>query len=395
MTVFRQMASITVMNLRSIPQRLGTSFVIVIGIAGVVGVLLSVLAMSAGLMKTISNTGRADRAIVLRGGANAEISSALTREQAQTILDAPGVKHGADGKPIGSADTLTLIEIPTEAGASWANLTIRGVSPKIAELRPEMKIVVGRMYRPAVHEIIVGGKAASQFETLKIGRKLQFSNGEWEIVGVFQSGDRRESEAYADGETLMSAIGRNGYQPVTVLLQSPESFARFKEALTTNPTLSVDVKRESDFFAEQGKPLARVLAVVAYVVGGIMAVGALFGALNTMYSAVSARALEIATLRALGFGATSVVTSVFAEALALSLFGAVIGCIAAYLFFDGNVINTSVGGGGISQLVFALTLTPALVALGIIWACVIGLIGGLFPAMRAARLPVAQALRAV
>jgi putative ABC transport system permease protein len=182
---------------------------------------------------------------------------------------------------------------------------------------------------------------------------------------------------------------------VTVLLQSPDSFARFKEALTTNPTLSVDVKRESDFFAEQGKPLARVLAVVAYVVGGIMAVGALFGALNTMYSAVSARALEIATLRALGFGATSVVTSVFAEALALSLFGAVIGCIAAYLFFDGNVINTSVGGGGISQLVFALTLTPALVALGIIWACVIGLIGGLFPAMRAARLPVAQALRAV
>jgi putative ABC transport system permease protein len=395
MTVFKQMASITVMNLRSIPQRLGTSFVIVIGIAGVVGVLLSVLAMSAGLMKTISNTGRPDRAIVLRGGANAEISSALSREQAQTILDAPGVKHGADGKPIGSADTLTLIEIPTESGASWANLTIRGVSPKISELRPEMKIVQGRMYRPAVHEIIVGSKAASQFETLKIGRTLQFSNGEWEIVGVFQTGDRRESEAYADGETLMSAIGRNGYQPVTVLLQSPESFTQFKEALTTNPTLSVDVKRESDFFAEQGKPLARVLAVVAYVVGGIMAVGALFGALNTMYSAVSARALEIATLRALGFGATSVVTSVFAEALALSLFGAVIGCIAAYLFFDGNVINSSVGGGGISQLVFALTLTPALIALGIIWACVIGLIGGLFPAMRAARLPVAQALRAV
>jgi putative ABC transport system permease protein len=396
MTVFKQMASITAMNLRSIPQRLGTSFVIVIGIAGVVGVLLSVLAMSAGLLKTISNTGRADRAIVLRGGSNAEIASALTREQAQTILDAPGVKRGADGKPIASADTLTLVEIPTEAGASWANLTIRGVSPKIFELRPEMKIVEGRMYRPAVHEIIVGSKAHSQFEALKLGKKLQFSNGEWEIVGVFQSGgDRRESEAYADGETLMSAIRRNGYQPVTVMLQSPESFTQFKEALTTNPTLSVDVKRESEFFAEQGKPLARVLAIVAYVVGGIMAVGALFGALNTMYSAVSARALEIATLRALGFGAASVVTSVFAEALALSLFGAVIGCIAAYLFFDGNVINTSVGGGGISQLVFALTLTPALIALGIIWACVIGLIGGLFPAMRAARLPVAQALRAV
>src|SRR5690349_10916137 len=207
MSVLKQISSITTMNLRSIPQRLGTSFVIVIGIAGVVGVLLSVLAMSTGLLKTISNTGRADRAIVLRGGSNAEIASALTREQAQTILDAPGVKRGADGKPIASADTLTLVEIPTEAGASWANLTIRGVSPKIFELRPEMKIVEGRMYRPAVHEIIVGSKAHSQFEALKVGKKLQFSNGEWEIVGVFQSGgDRRESEAYADGETLMSAI---------------------------------------------------------------------------------------------------------------------------------------------------------------------------------------------
>lgn len=383
------------MNLRSIPQRLGTSFVIVIGIAGVVGVLLSVLAMSTGLMKTISSSGRDDRAIVLRGGSNAEIASALGRDQAQTIMDAPGVKRGADGKPIVSADSITLIDIPTEAGQSWANVTIRGVGPKILELRPEMKIVAGRMFKPAVHEVIVGSKAHSQFEALKVGKKLHFANGDWQIVGVFDSGgDRHESEVYGDGETVMSAIRRNGYQPVTVMLQSAASFTQFKEALTTNPTLSVDVKRESEFFAEQAKPISRVLAVVAYVVGGIMAVGALFGALNTMYSAVSARSIEIATLRALGFGAMSVVTSVFAEALALSLLGAVLGVVAAYVFFDGNVINTSAGGNGISQLVFALTLTPALIALGIIWACVIGLIGGLFPALRAARQPVAQALRA-
>jgi putative ABC transport system permease protein len=396
MSVFKQISSITVMNLRSIPQRLGTSFVIVIGIAGVVGVLLSVLAMSTGLMKTIANSGRDDRAIVVRGGSNAEIASAITRDQAQTIMDAPGVKRGADGKPIVSADSITLVDIPTEQGASWANVTIRGVGPKILELRPEMKITEGRMFKPAVHEVIVGSKAHSQFEALQIGKKLHFANDDWDIVGVFESGgDRHESEVYGDGETVMSAIQRNGYQPVTVLLDSAQSFDAFKTALTTNPTLSVDVKRESEFVSEQAKPVSRIIAIVAYVVGGIMAVGALFGALNTMYSAVSARALEIATLRAIGFGATSVVFSVFAEALALSLIGAVIGCVAAWLFFDGNVINTSAGGQGISQLVFALTLTPALIALGIIWACVIGLVGGLFPALRAARLPVAQALRAV
>jgi putative ABC transport system permease protein len=395
MSVYRQITSISAMNLRSIPQRLGTSFVIVIGIAGVVGVLLSVLAMSTGLMKTITNTGRADRAIVLRGGSNAELASALTRDQALTIMDAPGVKRGADGKPIASADSITLIEVPTEQGQSWANVTIRGVGPKILELRPEMKIVAGRMFRPAVHEVIVGSKARSQFEALQIGKHLKFANGDWEIVGVFESGgDRHESEVYGDGETVMSAIRRNGYQPVTVLLESADRFNAFKEALTTNPTLSVDVKRESEFFAEQAKPVSRIVSIVAYVVGGIMAVGALFGALNTMYSAVSARALEIATLRAIGFGATSVVMSVFAEALLLSLLGAVLGCFAAWAFFDGNVVNSSAGGQGISQLVFTLALTPALIALGIVWACVIGLIGGLFPALRAARLPVAQALRA-
>jgi putative ABC transport system permease protein len=396
MSVLRQITSISAMNLRSIPLRLGTSFVIVIGIAGVVGVMLSVLAMSTGLMKTIANTGSPERAIVLRGGSNAEIASATSRGQAQTIMDAPGVKHGADGKPIASADTITLVDIPTEAGASWANVTIRGVGAKIFELRPEMKIIEGRMFKPAVHEIIVGTKAHSQFEALQIGKTLRFANGEWRIVGVFASGgDRRESEVYGDGETVMSAIQRNGYQPVTVALDSAAAFDTFKTALTTNPTLSVDVKRESDFFAEQGKPASRVIAIIAYVVGGIMAVGALFGALNTMYSAVSARSLEIATLRALGFGATSVVISVFAEALLLSLLGAVLGTIAAWVFFDGNVISTSAGGNGISQLVFALTLTPALIVLGIVWACAIGLVGGLFPAVRAARLPVAQALRAV
>jgi putative ABC transport system permease protein len=304
------------------------------------------------------------------------------------------VKHGPDGKPIGSADSITLVDLPTEGGQSWANATIRGVGPAVLALRPEMKIVEGRMFKPAVHELIVGSKAHAQFEALGLGKQVKFANGDWEVVGVFETGgDRKESEVFTDADTLMSAIQRNGYQPVTVLLESPAAFETFKTALTTNPTLSVDVKRESEFFAEESKPIAGVLSVVAYVVGGIMAVGALFGALNTMYTAVSARTREIATLRALGFGPLAVVISVFVEALLLSLIGAGLGALAAWVFFDGNVINTS--AGGISQLVFALVLTPALVTLGIAWAAVIGLIGGLFPALRAARLPVAEALRAV
>ena len=382
------------MNLRSVPQRLGTSFVIVIGIAGVVAVMLSVLAMSIGIMKTIANTGRDDRAIVVRSGSQDELGSALSRDQGVTIMDAPGVQRDATGKPIASAETLTVVDLPTAAGDSWANVTVRGVGPKLLELRPEMKIVQGRLFRPAVNELIVGTKAVSQFPTLAVGKHIKFTGGQWEIVGVFESaGDRHESEILGDSETVMSAVRRNGYQPVTVLLQSRDSFDAFKTALTTNPTLSVDVKRESEFFAEASKPIARVLSIVAYVVGGIMAVGALFGALNTMYSAVSARGKEIATLRALGFGATPVVISVFVEAVSLALLGGALGAFAAWFFFDGNVVSTS--GGGVAQIVFALTLTPGLVAVGVIWACAIGLIGGLFPAVRAARLPVAVALRAV
>ena len=394
MSTLSQITAISAMNLRSVPQRLGTSFVIVIGIAGVVAVLLSVLAMATGVMQTIANTGHADRAIVLRGGSNAELSSVLSRDNATTIMDAPAVKHGADGKPIGSAETITLVDLPTENGQSWANATVRGVGPAVMSLRPEMKIVQGRMFKPAVHELIVGTKAHSQFEALGLGKRIAFANGDWEVVGVFETGgDRHESEIFGDADTMMSAIQRNAYQPVTVQLESAASFDGFKTALTTNPTLTVDVKRESDYFAEESKPISRVLSIVAYVVGGIMAVGALFGALNTMYTAVSARTREIATLRALGFGSAAVVVSVFVEALILSLLGALAGCLAAWVFFDGNVINTS--AGGISQIVFALVLTPALMFLGIAWAAIIGLIGGLFPAVRAARLPVAQALRAV
>jgi putative ABC transport system permease protein len=393
MNSLQQITSISAMNLRSVPQRLGASFVIVIGIAGVVAVVLSVLAMAIGVLSTISNTGRADRAIVVRAGSASELASSLTRGQGQTIIDAPGVKRDAKGDAIASAETLTVVDLPTREGDSWANVSLRGVGSQLLALRPETKIESGRMFRPAVHELIVGRKALSQFPSLQVGKRIKVMTTEWEVVGVFSSGgDQRESEIYGDAETVMSGIRRNGYQPVTVLLESADRFDAFKTALTTNPTLSVDVKRESEYFAEQSKTLTLVLSVIAYVVGGIMAVGALFGALNTMYSAVSARGKEIATLRALGFGAMPVVISVFVEAVTLALIGGVLGCVAAWLFFDGHIVSTS--GGGVAQIVFALTLTPGLIVVGVIWACAIGLVGGLFPAVRAARLPVATALRA-
>lgn len=392
MRLFRQIGAVTSMNLASVPQRLGTSSVVVIGIAGVVAVMLSMLAMAVGLMDTVSGTGKPDRAIVVRTGATAEISSGMGRDQALTIIDAPHIKRGADGKPLASAETLNLVDMTMRATGTPANVTLRGVSPEGLAMRPEIRIVEGRMMQPAVHEVIVGRRARMEFEGLNIGDEVPIRNSLWKVVGVFESGDQHESEILTDSETMMSAYQRNWFNAVTVQLESPDAFAKFKEAITTNPTLTVDVKRESEFFAEQSKPLGNVLRLVAYFIGGIMAVGALFGALNTMYTAVSARTIEIATLRALGFGPVPVVISVFVEALLLALMGGAIGCVLAWLFFDGNVVSTS--AGGINQIVFALSVTPAMVAVGLTWACVIGLFGGLFPAIRAARLPVATALRA-
>jgi putative ABC transport system permease protein len=392
MSTLSQITQISAMNLRSVPQRLGTSFVIVIGIAGVVAVMLSMLAMSVGLLNTLAGAGRDDRAVVVRAGSAQELASVLSRIQGSTIMDAPGVKRNAEGKPIASAETITVMDLPT-ADDSWANVTIRGVGPQAFELRPELKIVEGRMFRPAVNELIVGSKTLLEFPTLGLGKTVKFAHTQWQVVGIFEgAGSRHESEILGDAETVMSAVRRNGYQPVTVMLESKDSFEVFRNALTTDPSLAVDVKRESEFLREQSGTLTRVISVIAYVVGGIMAVGALFGALNTMYSAVSARSREIATLRALGFGATPVVISVFVEALILALLGGAIGALAAWLFFDGNVVSTS--GGTAAQIVFALAFTPALIAIGVTWACAIGLIGGLFPAIRAARLPVATALRA-
>lgn len=394
MSMLRQVRAVTWMSLRSIPQRIGTSSVIVVGIAGVVAVLISVLAMATGFKRTVVATGRDDRAIVLRGGSDSELASSLSREVTLTVMDAPGIRRDAAGKPMASAEAVVVVDMPKKSNDSGANVTVRGVGAAGLAVRPEIHLVAGRVFQRGLRELIVGNGAQAQFKGLDVGSHIALRGSDWTIVGAFASnGDSHESELLADAETVLSAYRRNLYQSVVVLLDSKDSFTAFKSSLTTNPQLSVDVMREHDYYAQQSRRMSTVLAFVAYVVGGIMAVGALFGALNTMYSAVSVRSREIATLRAIGFGASAVVLSVLIEAMLLSVVGAMIGAGLAWVFFNGNVVSTL--GSNFTQVVFRLAVSPSLVVLGIVWACAIGIVGGSFPAIRAARLPVAAALRAI
>jgi putative ABC transport system permease protein len=387
------MFAVISMSLQSLPQRLGTSSVIVIGIAGVVAVLVSVLAMAAGFRHTLAEGGRTDRVIILRGGSDAELNSNLTRTDIDTISNAPGLAKDSAGKALLSSELVSVVNVPKIDTGTDANVTLRGVGLKVAEVRPELKIVSGRMFRPAVREVIAGLGATRQFRGLSPGSVLHLRNADWTVTGVFTSnGDVHESELFADVDTVGSALQRTGYSSAIGLLTSATAFTAFKDALTTDPQIKVDVQRETDYYAAQSKQLTDTINTVGNTVAIIMAIGAMFGALNTMYTAVAARGLEIATLRAIGFGALPVLLSVMIEALLLSLLGGIIGAALAWLFFNGHSVSTL--GGAFAQVVFQLTVTRALIVTGIIWAVVIGLLGGLFPALRAARLPVAEALRA-
>jgi putative ABC transport system permease protein len=388
MRELRQVIAVTSIGLRAIPQRPGTSLVVVVGMACVVAVTISILSMSTGFMRTIHNSGRPDRVIVLSHNSQFEGASSISRENALTIADAPGVKRAADGKPIVSADALTGLLVTKKSNGLDFYVELRGIGPEGLALRPEIKLVSGRMFRPATHELIVGKSAQSEFEGLDVGSKVSLPEGDWTVTGSFASGgSQTESEMLGDSETVLAAIRANAFKSMTVMLARPDDFTRFKSALAGNPTLLVDAIHETDYLATQSKQLNGFLTVVAYLVGGIMGLGALFGALNTVYSAVSTRSVEIATLRVLGFGATAIVASVLAEALLLAVLGAAIGAAAAWFAFNGNLHAAG-------SLVFRLAVTPALVAEGIGLACVLGLFGGLFPALRAARIPVAVALRA-
>jgi len=392
MSDLKQIREITLMNLQSIPQRWGASLVIIVGIAGVVAVLVAMLSMSTGLQKTLGATGKMDRAIILRDGSNGELSSFFDRASSTLVRQDPSVARGDDGLPLASAELIVITEVPRQGQTSGANVTLRGVEPNGIRMRDEMKIVDGRLFRPGLRELIVGRSAQKQFSGLEVGNKLEFRGSDWTIVGAFTSnGDGHESELFADSESVQSAFGRSGYSSVLVQLTSIDAFDSIKARLIANPQLDVEVKREQEYFSGQSGQLTFLIGWLTNIIATIMAFGALFGALNTMYSAVSARTQEIGTLRALGFGAAPVIASVMAEAVILSLCGGLLGAVLAYVLFNGYSVSTL--GGNFTQVAFNFAVTPKLVFNGLIWSLAIGFIGGFAPAIRAARLPVTTALR--
>ncbi|CAN5223431.1 ABC transporter permease [soil metagenome] len=391
MSSITQVREIVLMNLRSIPQRLGASLVIVIGIGGVVGVLVAMLSMSAGLDKTLTATGDPDRAIILRGGANGELASFLDRSSSTLVKQDPAIARGADDLPAASGELIVITEVPRKGDTSGANVTLRGVEPNGFTLRPELKLVAGRRFRQGLQEVIVGDGAYNQFAGLDVGQQLKFRGSYWTIVGRFRSGDAHDSELWTDLETAQNAFGRSGVSSVLVKLTSRDAFDSLKTRLTENKQLNVDVQTEKDFFGAQSAGTTRTIGIVTTLVTIIMAIGALFGALNTMYSAVSARTAEIGTLRAIGFGSLPVVASVMAEAMALSVLGGMLGAGIAFVLFNGYSVSTL--GGNFTQIAFNFAVTPTLVVRGLVWALFIGFVGGAFPAIRAARMPVTEALR--
>jgi len=397
MRAFRQVAAVVTFNLRSLPQRARTSFVIVIGVAGVVAVLISVLALSTGLVHALTATGRPDRAIVLHKEALSEVSSSLPRQTVFTLLEEPGIARDATGKPIASAEMLVSINIPRRDSGALGTLDLRGVSPQAFELRPEIQLTAGRVFKPGLRELIAGRGAQERYRGLEVGRRIRFDDNEWTVVGAFASGGgAHDSELLADADTVLSAYHRTTFNSVTVRLDGPGALAALNKAVSKDSTLQMSARTETQYYEQESKTFARLLAFIAYFVGAIMAVGAVFAALNTMYSAIAGRAVEIATLRAIGFGATAVIASVIVEALLLAMIGALLGAATAWFAFDGNTVGTISGGSNdLAQVIFHLRIGPGLLAIGILWACVVGLIGGLLPALRAARVPVATALRAV
>jgi putative ABC transport system permease protein len=307
------------------------------------------------------------------------------------IETAPGIARTPEGKPAVSPEVLMAVNLPRRSNGELIAASVRGITSTALAVRPEIQLTSGRMFTPGLRELVVGQTMPDTFRDLSLGDRPSFLGGEWIVVGTFSSnGDAHESEMLTDATTLMSAGQRTVYNAATVQLESPDRFDEFKAAVTSNPNLKVDVQREVDYYTAQATGIATLLKVVANVIGTIMATGALFGALNTMYSAVSARTVEISTLRAIGFGSTAVVVSVLAEALVLALIGALAGAALAWLFFNGNAVTT---GGVLTQVTLQLDVSAPLIITGMIWAIAIGLIGGLFPAVRAARQPVAIGLR--
>ncbi|HJR59755.1 MAG TPA: ABC transporter permease [Vicinamibacterales bacterium] len=388
-----QIVAVTGVNLRSIRERAGSSVVAIVGIAGVVIVFVSVLSIAEGFRAAMTKAGDPERILVMRTGSDTEMTSGFSGEDARLIIDTPGIQKGPNG-PVASAELFVIVNHPLAATGTDANVPLRGVSPLVLQVRPEVKIVEGRMFESGRNEIVVGRAASRQFANLSVGSNVRWGENTWQVVGIFDSnGSVAESELWCDARVLQPAYRRgNSYQSVYARLESEDAFQAVKDSMTADPRLRVTVIREPEYYAEQSRVLQTVIRTVGFIIAGLMGVGAVFGAVNTMYSAVASRTREIATLRALGFQSLPVVISVLVEAVLLSLVGGTIGGGLAYLAFDGYQTAT-MNWQSFSQVAFAFAVTPALLGQALMYATLMGLFGGLLPAWKAARMPVVTALR--
>lgn len=388
----RQTWSVTQVGLATIPQRLGSSSVVIVGIAGVVGVLVALLAMAVGFEATLKETGSDDTVIMLRAGAQTELSSVISHETAELLAQQPQVQRDAKGQPIASAELVVVASLTKKSNGLDANVEIRGVGEHAWQVHPNVKIVAGRRFMPGLRELIVGQGAGEQFRGLDLGSTLKLNGQQWTVVGAFETGDAHDSEVWADTDVVASTYRRGSSTTgVVASLTSAGAFDALKANVASDPRLKQDVKTTRAYYSAQSERLSNLIHVLGTVVAAIMGVGAVFGALNTMYAAVATRAREIATLRAIGFRGVPVVVSVLIETMLLALLGGVIGAAVAWLLFDNYTASTL--GQNFSQVVFAFHVSPLLLWNGLKWALAIGFIGGLFPAVRAARIPVTAGLR--
>jgi putative ABC transport system permease protein len=387
----KQTFAVTWMNLRSIPTRFITSLVIVVGIGLVVGVLVTMLSMTKGIEYTFKGTGSESRALLLSAGTNAELSSYIDPGMVSLLRELPGIKRDAAGKPLSSAELMVITELKRNGGD--VNVALRGVEAQGLAMRPEVKLVEGRAFKPGLREVIAGRAATKQFSGITVGSKLEFRASEWTVVGIFESGgDAHESELWTDADTARSAFGRPGASSVLAQMDGPQGLQPLKDTIKADPRFQIDALAERGYFTSQSAQTTDNINTFVTILTVIMAFGAVFGALNTMYSAVASRQIEIATLRAIGFSGAPVLVSVLAEAVVLALLGGAIGAAIAWLLFDGLTTST-LGGANFTQVAFSFAVTPGLVERGLSWALAIGLIGGFFPALKAIRQPVAEALR--
>lgn len=389
-----QIASVTAMNLRNIRERLGSTLVALVGVAGVVTVVIGVLSIAAGFRAVLDEAGSEDVAIVLRGGATDEMTSYFGQDQTRLIADAEQVARDSAGGGIASPELYVIIDVPLKSTGTSANVPMRGVGRNAPLLREGFEIVEGRMLEPGTYEIVVGRGAALQFAGLDVGSTMRSGAVTWTVVGHFKdAGSVAESEIWADAAALQGAYDRGTtYQSVRAKLTSPAAMQSFKDSLTADPRLNVRVFSERQYYEQQSRTLTALVSTVGVVIGVLMGLGAIFAALNTMYSAVSSRTREIATLRAIGFGAGPVVVSVLAEAALIGVAGGLVGMAVAYFSFNGLQAST-LNFASFSQITFAFTVSPPVLVQGLLYALALGLLGGLLPSLRAARLPIVTGLR--